>query len=84
VPTAQQPLRLTDRLALRPKEAAEALGVSERTIRTWMKDEELPHFRLNGVVLIQRSTLQEWMQERETCTARADSLADEILEELGE
>ncbi len=27
-----QPLRLADRVALRPKEAAEALGVSERTV----------------------------------------------------
>jgi excisionase family DNA binding protein len=75
-------LPLADRLALRPKEAAEALGVSERTVRNWMRDEELPFFRLNGVVLIQRSALEKWMGERESCTASADALADEILEEF--
>jgi excisionase family DNA binding protein len=79
-----EPPNLTRRLALRPKEAAEALGIGERTLRSWMRDEELPFFRLNGVVLIQRSTLEKWMEERETRTASADALAGKILEELGE
>ena len=45
------------RLALRPKEAAEALGVGERTLRGWMRDEGLPFARVGGAVLILRKDL---------------------------
>src|SRR5262245_44243801 len=41
---------LSDRLALRPREAAEALGLSERKRRELLP--ELPHVRRGGVVLL--------------------------------
>ena len=53
--------RPVDRLALRPKEAAEALGVSEKTLRKWMRDEGLPYLKPDGAVLIPRQELLEWM-----------------------
>jgi len=71
---------LTPRIALRPKEAAEALGVSDRTLRKWMKDEDLPFLRVAGVVLVPTAGLEEWLVERATREHRADELADEIVD----
>jgi excisionase family DNA binding protein len=73
---------LSDRLSLRPKEAAAALGVSDRTLRTWMRDEGLPYLRLNGVVLIPRAGLDKWFAARISAEHRAEALADEILNEF--
>jgi excisionase family DNA binding protein len=74
---------LRDRLALRPKEVAAALGVAEKTVRNWMKDEDLPFLRLNGVVLIPLGDLQEWLSGRVTSERRADRIVEEILEDIG-
>ncbi len=41
---------LSNRLALRPAEAAQALGIGERTLRQILP--ELPHVRVGGVVLL--------------------------------
>ena len=69
------------RLALRPKEAAEALGISERTLRQLLP--ELPHFRRGGVVLLPVEELRAWLREQATAEgSRASALADEILEQL--
>ena len=40
------------KLALRPSEAAEAIGVTGRTLRKWRRHEGLPYFQLDGTVLI--------------------------------
>ena len=54
-------LRLSDRLALRPKEAAEALGISERTLRQLLP--ELPTIRRGRVVLVPIEGLREWLRD---------------------
>ena len=72
----------SQRLALRLKEAAAALGVSERTLRKWRRDEGLPYFHLAGSVLIPVVELERWMAERVTSRQTADQIADEILREL--
>ena len=74
--------RSPERLALRPKEAAEALGISDRTLRTWMRDEELPFLRVAGLVLIPREELERWLGERVEREKRAEALAEEILVNL--
>jgi excisionase family DNA binding protein len=73
---------LADRLAFRPKEAAEALGVGERTVRKWMRDDALPYRRLDGVVLIPRHALEQWLEEQTQEERKADALAEQILDEL--
>jgi excisionase family DNA binding protein len=73
---------LASRLALRPKEAAETLGIAERTLRKWMKDEGLPFLRVDSVVLIPRDDLLRWVEVRVNCEEKTDSLVDEILEGL--
>jgi excisionase family DNA binding protein len=53
-------LRLADRLALRPREAAAALGLSERTFRSLLP--KLPHVRTGGAVLIPVEALRRWLE----------------------
>ena len=81
-PAIEERLHLADRIALRPREAAASLGVSERTLRKWMRDDGLPYLRLDGVVMIPRSQLDEWMAARVESERRADDLAAEILNDL--
>ena len=59
---AEQPFRLADRLALRPREAALALGMGERTLRALLP--ELPHVRAGGVVLIPVDGLRRWLEDQ--------------------
>ena len=73
---------LPDRLALRPKEAAIALGVSERTLRLWMKDEGLPFARVGGAILIPRKDLENWVTLRVETGERVRDIVGEILDDL--
>jgi excisionase family DNA binding protein len=70
---------LADRLALRPKEAAEALGISERTLRQLLP--ELPTVRRGNIVLVPVAGLREWLREEsEAERGRGDKAVAEILE----
>jgi excisionase family DNA binding protein len=56
-----------ERIALRPSEAAEALGVSERVLMTWVKDGEIPHTRLGERCLrFPVDGLKRWVSARTT------------------
>jgi len=76
------PCSPVERLALRPHEAAETLGIALRTLRKWMRHESLPFFRVDSVVLIPRGDLLRWIEARVNSEAMTDSLVDEILEDL--
>ena len=79
--TADRGFHPADRLALRPKEAAEALGVSERTLRQLAP--ELPRVSRGGVVLYPVEALREWLRrEVRTEGDRIRIAADEALERL--
>lgn len=71
-----------ERLALRPAECARALGVDERTLRRWQRDEELPFARVGNTVLFPVAELRAWLGRRVSAEQRADSLAQEILEDF--
>ena len=76
-------IHLADRLALRPKEAAKALGIGERTLRQILP--ELPHVRVGGVVLLPVESLQAWLREQARAErSRADIIADEVVKAIGE
>ena len=69
------------RLALSPKEAAIALGVSERTLRQMLP--ELPHVRLGSRVVIPVDPLRERLHSRSREEkAGARKTAEEILASL--
>ncbi len=71
--------RSAERLALRPKEAAEALGISERTLRQLLP--ELPTVRRGNIVLIPVEQLRSWLRdESEAEKARGDKVVTDILE----
>jgi excisionase family DNA binding protein len=53
-------------LALRPREAAAALGVSERTLWAWTAAGEVPHVRRGKTVLYPVGELTRWLAEQST------------------
>ena len=72
-------LDLDSRLALRPAEAAWALGVSESLIRHNL--DQIPHFHFESSVLISVDGLRGWISERTKAEkATIASVADAILE----
>ena len=72
--------RLADRLALRPQEAARALGISERKLREILP--ELPHIRRGGVVMIPIPALESWLAQEAKATASETREAEQILSTL--
>lgn len=48
-------------LALRPREAAQALGVSQRTLWSWTNEGTIPHVRRGGLVLYPVDVLRQWL-----------------------
>lgn len=53
-------------LALRQGAAARLLGISARTLFTLTARGEVPHVRLNGVLLYPVASLREWLARRTT------------------
>ncbi len=74
-------VRLSERLAVSVSEAATAIGVSERLMRTVLPD--IPHCHVGNRVVIPISLLAEWLckqaQKDQTVVGKA---VDEILEEI--
>lgn len=69
-------------LALRPGACARALGVDERTLRRWQREEGLPVARVGGAVLYPVEELRKWLAERVVARREAEAIADEILRDL--
>ena len=70
-----------ERLALRPKEAAEALGLSERKLRELTP--ELPHIRRGGVILYPVGALERWLEDQARTGSETDAVVDEVLKSVG-
>ena len=77
----QSEIRLSARLALTIPEAAAAVGVSVRHLRTLLP--EIPHCRLGDRIVIPVSMLDEWLRKQagkeQTVVGKA---VDAILEEI--
>ncbi len=52
------------RLALRPKDAARALGIGERLLWSMTNRGEIPHIKLGKAVLYPIAELERWLAER--------------------
>jgi excisionase family DNA binding protein len=61
-PTTNPPSDL--RLTLRKREAAKALGVSERTLHTLLKSGQIGSFKLDRIVLIPVAELQAFIARK--------------------
>lgn len=57
-------VRPADPLALRPRECAAALGISERLLCEWTSNQGLPHVRIRNTVLYPVDTTREWLRDR--------------------
>ena len=79
--SASSPLDLRGRLALRPSEAAAALGLSERKFRQIAS--RLPGVWIDSVRLYPIEALRGWLAEEAAQQARAEAeTADRVLAEL--
>jgi len=79
------PLLPMHRIALGPREAAEALGVSESWIRRAMKERGLLYSRVEGRVLIRRDDLLAWLEhhrERPTAPESIEAEAKRIVDDV--
>ena len=74
-------VRLSERLALSVSEAAKAVGVSERLMRTVLP--EIPHCHIGNRVIIPVALLIEWLrkqaQDEQNVVGKA---VNDILEEI--
>ncbi len=72
-------LDIATRLALRPHEAAAALGISERKLRELLP--ELPTVRRGRIVLIPVEPLRKWLRDESRAEkGRVEKAVTEILE----
>ena len=58
------PERVALRLALRPKDAAVALGIGERLLWERTNCGEIPHVRIGKAILYPVAVLEEWLAEK--------------------
>ena len=65
--------RLPEPLALRPRDAARALGISERTLWDWTRTERLPPVRIGNVVLYPVGCVKQWLADRADAAAEANA-----------
>ena len=54
-----------DPLALRPRDAAAALGISPSTLDRLTRDGQIPHVKINRLVLYRVDSLRHWLKDRE-------------------
>jgi len=52
------------RLALRPREAAKALGIGERLLWSMTNQGLIPHLRLGKAIVYPVAELERWLAER--------------------
>lgn len=77
----EKTIRLADRLALRPKEAAAVLGLSERAFRALLPS--LPHVRAGGAVLVPVESLRRWLDDQAAREpGRVDAIVTETLRSI--
>ena len=51
-------------LAMRPREAAKALGISERLLWEWTDKGIVPHVRLGKRIVYPVDVLREWLRQQ--------------------
>ncbi len=61
-----QNAQTTPALALRPRDAAQALGVSPRKLWQMTKDGEIPSLKVGRTVLYPTAELQAWLSRQAT------------------
>ncbi|MEJ2705938.1 MAG: helix-turn-helix domain-containing protein [Sedimentisphaerales bacterium] len=65
-------------LAMRAKEAAKAIGISERTLWQWTEDGYVPHIRRGKVVLYPVDALRDWLRGQAREGTKPDRESEDI------
>lgn len=66
-------------LALRPRDAAKALAVSERLLWEWTHRGDVPHVRNGRTILYPVDALRDWLRDR---TQSASGVSQNSKEEV--
>lgn len=64
-------------LAMRPREASKALGISDRLLWEWTDKGVVPHIRRGKVILYPVDSLREWLKRQAQVGATASSTDSE-------
>ena len=59
-------------LAMRPREAAKALGISDRLLWKWTDRGLVPHIRLGKAILYPVDSLRDWLQKQAKSAGTGD------------
>lgn len=69
------------------KQLARYSSLSTNTLRQYIKDEGLPHFRMKNRILVRIDEFDQWMERyRRKITTREEELnriVDEVMKDLG-
>jgi excisionase family DNA binding protein len=65
-------LATSPNLSLRPREAAKALGVSERLLWQWTHHGDIPHVRIGRTILYPVDSLRDWLTRQADVAKRSD------------
>lgn len=74
-PLFESPAPATAPLALRPRDAAAALGVSERLLYDWAHFHGLPVVRIDRTVLYPVDGLRDWLKANSEMNSTSDPAA---------
>jgi excisionase family DNA binding protein len=55
-----------ERSTLTVKEAAQYIGVSQDTMYTMVREDEVPHVRVRRRILFRKASLDDWMTKQES------------------
>ena len=61
----------------RPGQAAEYLSISKRTLVSWMRNGLIQYSKVNGIVLLERTALDDFLHSK-TIQSAADRVMDEM------
>lgn len=60
-------------LALRPRDAAQALGISERLLWDWAHQHGLPYVQIGRLVLYPVDGIRQWLHDNSNTDATVDA-----------
>jgi len=60
-----------EKITMTPLEISKLLGVSRATIYTMVREEQIPHFKVRGKILFNRSVIMAWTRGEHETTAEA-------------
>ena len=58
-------------------EAANFLGISDRTLRRWVAEKVVPHAKVGGLIRFRRIALREWLEAAERQTMASVPTAEQ-------